>query len=378
MKWVERQRCLIDFTLSSLWRRKWKNLSLLSLYSLVVFILSSVLFFTQALRQEAGEALSTAPEMIVQRMVGGRHALIPQDYVEKIRGIRGVRAAKPRMWGYYFNMVSRTNYTLMVPDEFPHGPMDVVVGEGVARSWGSIEDDQLYFSAYDREAMLLHIAGTLDAETGLVSSDLILMSEPLFRKISGVPEGFATDIAVTIRNQRESDTIAQKIVRALPDTRPITRADILRTYAAVFDWRSGYVIVILSAAGLAFLIFAWDKATGLSAEEKSEIGILKGVGWETSDILGMKFWEGGVISVLAYVIGITGAYVHVFLSSAPLFEHALKGWSGLYPSIRLAPAVDIYSLSVLFFLSVLPYTLATLIPAWRIAVTDPDIAMRRG
>ncbi len=378
MRWLERQRYLIDFTLSSLWRRKWKNLSLVLVYSLVIFFLSSVLFFTRAIRQEAGAILAEAPEMIIQRTIAGRHSLIPETYADTIREIRGVGSVKPRLWGYYFNMVSQANYTIMVPETFPHKETEIVVGEGVLRTWGSVEGNRLYFSAYDREAVLLTVVDSFDDQTALVTSDMILMAEPMFRKICGVPEGFATDLGVRVRNRRESDTIAGKIIRALPETRVITRADIQRTYAALFDWRSGYVIVLFSGAGLAFLIFAWDRATGLSAGEKNEIGILKGVGWETGDILAMKFWEGGVISSIAFLLGVTGAYGHVFFSSGILFEHALKGWAGLYPHFRLIPSVNFYQLATLFALTVLPYTLITLVPAWKTAITDPDTVMRQG
>jgi len=52
------------------------------------------------------------------------------------------------------------------------------------------------------------------------------------------------------------------------------KEELLRTYDAVFDWRGGIVLVILAGAVFAFLIFAWDKAAALSAEEKREIGIL--------------------------------------------------------------------------------------------------------
>jgi hypothetical protein len=41
--WLERQRYLLDFTLSSLARRKGKNLALVLLYAVVVFALASVI-----------------------------------------------------------------------------------------------------------------------------------------------------------------------------------------------------------------------------------------------------------------------------------------------------------------------------------------------
>ena len=163
------------------------------------------------------------------------------------------------------------------------------------------------------------------------------MNAETFRRLTGIPEGFATDLAVTIRNPRESSTIAEKVSLVLPDTRCILREEIIRTYTALFDWRGGYTVVLLVGAFLAFLIFAWDKATGLSAEERQEIGILKGLGWDTSDILMLKFWEGSVISLTAFLLGVCAAYVHTFMASAPLFEHALKGWATLYPAFRLNP-----------------------------------------
>ena len=135
-------------------------------------------------------------------------------------------------------------------------------------------------------------------------------------------------------------------------------------------------LLILASTVISFIIFALGKATGLSAEERKEIGILKSIGWETSDVLLLKFWEGVVISLTALVVGVILAYAHVFFLSAPLFAQALKGWSMLYPRFQLVPVVDLYQLVVLFFFTVVPYTAATIIPCWRAATIDPDAAMR--
>jgi ABC-type lipoprotein release transport system permease subunit len=166
-------------------------------------------------------------------------------------------------------------------------------------------------------------------------------------------------------------------VRALPDTRPIVRDEILRTYSALFDWREGMVMVLLSGAVLAFIIVAWDKASGLSAEERREIGVLKAIGWETSDVMAMKLWEGLLVSVFAFLVGYLAAYLHVFAFSASLFAPVLKGWSVLYPQFALTPSVDGFQVFTLFFLTVFPYALATVVPVWRAAVADPDAVMRQ-
>jgi ABC-type lipoprotein release transport system permease subunit len=59
-----------------------------------------------------------------------------------------------------------------------------------------------------------------------------------------------------------------------------------------------------------------------------------------------------------------------------LFEPVLKGWSTLAPAFRLVPFIDPYLVAILFFLTVVPYTVATIIPSWRAATIDPDAVMR--
>ena len=245
---------------------------------MIVFLITSVLFFANAIRREADALLEGAPEMIIQKVIAGRHDLIPLGYAEKVKSIRGIRKVKGRSWGYYFHQASGSNYTLMATAKFPIKEDETIIGDGVLRTWGTIRENRLFFKAYDGEPITLKVVDSFSADTDLVSSDLILVTEPAFRRIFGIPAGFFTDLAASIRNLNESPTIAEKVVELLPDTRPVLREEIRRTYTSLFDWRSGYIIVLLSGAVLAFLIFAWDKATGLTAREKAEIGILKALG----------------------------------------------------------------------------------------------------
>jgi lipoprotein-releasing system permease protein len=374
--WIERHRNILDFTLSSLARRKRKNAALVSVYTLIVFLLASVVLFTYALREEASILLKDAPEMIVQRLVAGRHDLIPVNYTDRIRAIRGVSSIKERLWGYYYDPIVGANYTLMVTDDPEVSPGRIAVGEGVSRTRLAFPGDTIEFRTYEGITIELEIGKLLSSASSLVSSDLVLISDHDFRKVFGTPKDYATDLAVKVRNPRELSTIALKVAEILPDTRQILREEILRTYDAIFSWRGGILLAILLGAVLAFIIFAWDKASGLSVEEKKEIGILKAIGWETSDIIRMKFWEGLVVSLSSFLMGILLAYLHVFFTSFILFEPVLKGWSTLYPSFKVTPFIDGAQVASLFFLTVVPYTVATIIPSWRAAIVDPDSVMR--
>jgi ABC-type lipoprotein release transport system permease subunit len=334
------------------------------------------MFFSHSIRREASLVLQEAPEIVVQKLVAGRQDLIPLDYIDKIRDIRGIATIKGRLWGYYFDAAIGANYTLMVPAKEQIARGSIAIGDGVSQSRQIYKGDLLTLRGYDGRPMFYQIERIFSADSALVSSDLILMEESDFRDLFQLPEGQVTDLTLTVKNPREMTTIARKINEILPGTRPIIRDEILRTYDSVFDWRAGILIVVLFVAVLSFIIFAWDKASGLSAEERKEIGILKAIGWETSDIIMMKFWEGSVVSLSAFLLGIVLAYLHVYFTSSMLFEPVLKGWSVLYPDFKLVPFVDAYQIASLFFLTVMPYTVATILPSWRAATVDPDSVMR--
>ena len=373
---IEHHRHLLEFTLSSLLRRKGKNGALLSVYTLIIFILASVIFFTYALKREAALVLSEAPEIVVQHTLADRYQTIPIAWSEKIRTINGVISVRPRLWGYHYDTVFLANYTLTVPADNPPESGSIDIGSGISRMRSAYKGDIIAFAGHDGLPRSYSIRNILDHESQLLTSDLILISEVDYRDFSGIPTDQATDLTLRVRNPREYATIAEKITHMYPEARPIVRTEILRTYDAVFGWRSGLLIVIFSAAAITFLIFAWDKASGLSAEERREIGILKAVGWETSDILLMKFWEGIVVSLTAFLLGTILAYAHVFYTSSALFAPVLKGWSTLYPTFRLTPFIDFSQVATLFFLTVVPYTVTTVIPSWWAATIDPDAIMR--
>lgn len=373
---LARPRYLLDYALASLLRRKGRNLSLLAVYTTVVFALASVLLFGSALRREAAALLEGAPELTVQRLVAGRHDLVPHAYLEKVRGTRGVAAAEARLWGYHYDPASGANYTVVVPGADAPEAGTARLGRGVARARGLAVGDIVSFRSAQGEPVPLRVESLLDPASELLAADLILVSEADFRRWLGVPEGLYTDLTLRVRNPREVRTVAEKVTRALPDTRPVLREEVLRTYEAVFAWREGVGLLLLAGALLAFAIFAWDRASGLSAEERREIGVLKAIGWDTGDVLRMKLWEGAAVSLTAFLAGYVLAYAHVFWTGAPLLAPLLKGWAVLYPDFRLVPHVAPTEVLALFALTVVPYTAVTLVPTWRAAVADPDAVMR--
>ncbi len=374
--WIERQRALIDFSVANLGRRRGRNLGLFLAYTLLVFLLASVVLYGDALRREARLLLADAPELVVQRLTAGRHELLPAAWLEQVEGLRGVRGVEGRLWGYYFDPAVAANITLLVPSEAPPAPGQAVIGAALARARGLAVGDVLSLRGYDGKPYAFNLAGVLNADSELVSADLMQVNAADFRAFFGVDPGLYTDLALRVANPREVRRVAEKVLQRLPGARVIAREEMRRTYEAAFNWRQGVLLTFLSTLMAAFALLAWDKASGLSAEERREIGILKAVGWETGDVLRMKLWEGALVSLCAFLAGYVLAWLHVFYADAPLFTAVLKGWSVLYPRFALAPRVDVAQIATLFFLTVLPFVAATVVPVWRAATLDPDEVMR--
>jgi hypothetical protein len=250
-----------------------------------------------------------------------------------------VQKIEGRLWGYYYDSVLKANYTFMVPADREIVPGEIVVGPALERTRGLAAGNGISFRAYSGELHTFIVAEVLPHESELVSADLVLMNEADFRRFFAYPDGHYTDIALWVANPLEVRNVALKLLAALPDSRPILREEVLRTYASIFDWREGMMLALLSAAILAFGILAWEKAAGLSAEEKREIGILKAIGWETGDVIAMKFWEGFLVSLFAFLVGYVAAYVHVFHFEFTAVRAGAQGLGGALPALR-AHAAD--------------------------------------
>lgn len=391
---IDKQLNILDYALSSIWRRKLKNISVMLVFAAVIFLVASFQMVTQALTETAANVLNHAPEITIQHMSAGRQESIPLSYMQELSKILGIEKTVPRIWGYYFDEIKGANYTVMGLDttSMPFGrKLDIALEEGnfptkdqngaivIGKSIKKAKElkDRRMLSLFrpDLSLKTFTITGIFSDETDILTNDLIVMSLEDARDLFTIEEGKVTDLCVYVTNTAEITNIGKKIAELLPDTRVLTRPQIQKTYQVVFGWRSGFASVCLLAALAAFIIMAWDKASGLSPEERREISILKILGWQTADVLGLRFWESFLVATLAFIIGCSLAYIHVVFFDASLFRPVLIGWSVIHPTFQLIPTISVADLLLIFSFSVLPYLAATVIPAWRCAIVPADSAL---
>ncbi len=383
---------LLEYAINSLLRQKYKTFFVTFILTTLIFLLSSIFFITNSIKYELQSTLESLPEIIVQKINGGRHHDIDVDTLDVILQISGVSSATPRVWGYYYFENAGVNFTLVGIDEFEEQYKNshavaskkldfsrdvMLLGEGVKRVMQeSYYKEYFNFIKSNGELKKMDIGGVFAADSELESNDVIVMSKENAREILGIEAHKATDIALKVPNEDEIATIASKIKLLYPDSRVITKDDLKISYQNIFDYKSGVFLALFIISLFTFFIIIYDKLSALSSEEKREVGILKALGWRVGDVLREKFYESFIVSFFAYLFGVFLALFFVYILNAPLLQNIFTGYSQLKTSFSLPFVFDMQTLSLIFFLSVPIYVAATIFPSYRAASLDADEVMR--
>ena len=382
---VQHQLNLLDYALATIWRRKLKNCGIVLVFTIVVFLFGSLQLMTRGLTETAEEILSAAPDITIQQMSAGRQVSLDHDAGVVVKKILGVTRVEPRIWGYYFDEGSGANYTIvgMQPgDRLPplaegHYPEEgssgqVVMGRAVRTSLDLGSRRSFSFFRPDLSMKSFATVGIFSDGSQSVTADTLFMTIEDARDLFQLEPRQITDLLVFVANPREIDTIAAKIAATIPGSRVLTRSQILKTYTVIYSWRSGFGGICLLASMVAFVILAYDRASGLSREDMREMGILKILGWQVGDVMAVRFWESVVVSLVAFLFGYGLSWLHVVWLHGALFQPLMLGWSVLRPELRIVPSFLPADLLLLFSVSVLPYLAATVVPAWRSGMVRPD------
>jgi len=387
---------LIEYAINSILRQKSKNGFIVIIFATLVFLLTSIFFITNAIKYELNTTVNSLPQITLQNIKAGKSYEIDTNIVDNLLTISGVVDATPRVWGYYYFENAKVNFTIVGIDQYEQqykkslqtivnsADMDTIdssnsmlIGEGVKK----ILDKNYYLKYFNfikpnGEFKQLTIAGIFKSDIQLESNDMIIISKENAQEVLNIADTKATDIIVKVANETEVPTIKTKIQTLYPNLKIITKDDLKLSYANIFDYKSGVFLALFIICLFTFFMIIYDKSSGLTSQEKKEIGILKALGWKIDDVLKEKFYEGFILSFISYILGVTVALVFVYLFQAPLLRDIFIGYNDLKPEFALPFIFDIQSLFLVFFLSVPVYIASTIIPSWRISTLEADEVMR--
>ncbi|PID47731.1 MAG: ABC transporter permease [Proteobacteria bacterium] len=380
---------VFDFALLSINRFGWKNLSIAFIFALLVWLLSSVIFITNSLKYTLQSVAEQTSQILINKQIGGKSYPIDKQDIEPLWDMAGVSYVKGRVWGQHYLEFKKTYISLMGVSSFEEHYNDKITK--IAEILPQMDDiSYMYISKNMKDLLKIYtssenivsfeklggghervkIAGIFKDGSELFSNDVVLMNEESVRKILGVDENKFTDIIIKVENPNEVDFIAAKLTYKYPHFKLTTKSEILKDYELLFQYKSGWFLLIFIISFITFAIILYDKSSGLRSEEKKEIGILKALGWEINHIIYYKMLESLILCMGAFLLGLSLAIFFVYFLQAPALKYVFTGYSELKQDFDLPFVFNLKEFFLLFFSTVPLYMAVCIIPSWKTATRD--------
>ncbi len=375
MRFGARYLPMVIWAARDIQRQGGSSLLLFFSLSVLVFMVATVLLFTQAMDATRQALMNHAPDLVVRRIDAGGWAPLPADQaVACAEAVAGALDPTPRIWGVAMGsggpvtLVSSLRWlSRPIGDGIhPPSPGQAVVGQGI---FGDAPDGRLVL--YTPEPVSFTITGRFPENSGLVTHDLVWLSPEDARAVLGLKPGQASDLAVHLFRREEEKAIQADLAAAFPWPVRITdlSTHLVRQHTHIIQI-GGITLVAWIPAMLAMLYiiagtFAFQNA------QRHQWGLMKALGWTTENILSFQMAKALVIGGPALALGIFGAYVMVFHPpSAALLAHWVTGGQQLPALFLSAKGVPTMLIQVVAMVG-LPYLATVFLSSLRLATGDP-------
>jgi ABC-type lipoprotein release transport system permease subunit len=358
--------------------------------SFLLFVVASVLFLSSSIQKELEISLSTQADIIVQKYLGGNLVNTPAEWVDEFWELQGVRSVEGRVYGTYYYEPKEHHFLIVGIDFYDDENLayikritnnfdsdqflskkQMLIGSGVKKFFEKYAYNDYYiFRPPDRSKQKVYIYNTFVDTTKAFSNDMIIVDIQTAKTILGIASNEVKDIAIRINNQDELQTLYNKLIMAHFDTRIITKDELQRYFLSIFNYKGGVFLSLYIVVIITFMLLLYQRYSQVNRYDKKEIAILRLVGWSVNELIWLKIIENLLIVVWAYCLGVVAAIINVYYFDAPLLRDIFLGNQNLSNESYFIPAIDIASLSLLFFLFVIPFVFAILIPLWRVSNSE--------
>jgi hypothetical protein len=353
-------------------RRPGETLLLVIGLAAVIATVATPLLLGAAITAAVDDVLRGGPALVVRKVDGGGWEPMPVGpALTAAVGVPGVISAAPRLWGVVGG---------------PSGPLTVVGLDGEALSrWKSLlpvpppasgqavagpsaapfPGERLRLTG--RRSRSFRVTGILKPEAGAAVADVVVLEDGDARYLLGVPEGFASDLALEVFHEEEAEALKADLAEAFPWPVDITtRGETRERYHGGLSARSGLAAAaaLPAVVALALLVTA---ASVSGFRRRTETALLKALGWTMGDVVALRMLYAGWVAAGGAALGGAAAWVLVFLPGAQWASAMLLGWKGDPPGLYLQPAEAPALLAVVVALVLVPYLAAVLWPALQVA-----------
>lgn len=389
---------LVNYSLSCIKRYRIRTFVILISLVTATALISSMLFIKDGISRDGQISLKYAPDITVQAIQNGRQTFINTSYIPLIQPTLGVKTVIDRIWGYG-NIGNTLVVIVGIDTETPIINLDsaypiesgtfleadqdstVVMGKAVADLLGAKVGNVLSLISESNQVHKFKIVGVFNTESGIYNSDTILMTKTDARLFFDVPEGKATDLLIYTEEidpqfYRTQVNFIARETSELPNVRVLTKDIIASAQEVTYGSKSGYFSIMWILVLIAVAIVAFNQTVVVGHESKFEIGLLKALGFSTSDIIQIRLIEGTVLGFLAGSIGLIVGILFDSVLNAPVLKDFILGWATLYPAFPVPLLISAETVFLTYVISIVPLLFAIVIPSWLNATVDPDISMR--
>lgn len=255
-------------------------------------------------------ALETAPALVIRRVDPTGWRPIPLSAVKTVAAIPGATGVRPRIWGRVpssSGAVTALAWAAAAESDARGVPAPaagtVVTGSGLPA------EGPLRLFGTDGSAEVFTITGAIPCET---AGALVIMSGPDARRLLGIPDGHATDLAVTVFHDEEIAALTADVIAALPFAVNIDdRNAAAGRYRLATARRGGRQVAMYFPAILTLVLLAVVNMRRTLAGARAT-ALLRAVGWSSADIHRRDLYAAIWITVPAVTAGAVTAAAILF------------------------------------------------------------------
>ncbi|NLE44314.1 MAG: FtsX-like permease family protein [Chloroflexi bacterium] len=304
--------------------------------------------------------------------IPGVSAVSPQLYLATLRG--ATCCSVPEMFLIAYE--PETDFTLR-PWLEEHLDGGLSLGQAVGGAFVYLPADQENILIYGYPVDLV---GTLDATgTGLDQSmfftfetarEIARLSPMQAVQVLVIPQDSVSSALVRIESTADSEQVAAEIAASVPNVTPMESASLFKSQRAQILMLSRSIVVLLGIVWLMAIALIAVVFSIAANERRRQIGVMRALGATRRDVLVSLMAEGAALASAGGFTGGAVAAFGVFLFRNLITE--LMGGPFFFPSIPgvLLRVIEVLGITLVTVLA------AAFVPALRISLTDPAIAMR--
>lgn len=360
-------RNFINYAVVLLFKDKKDHLFSFCLFTLIIFVLSSVLFISSSIQHDLISLVKDRSSIVVSAFRAGKNDLMHPGYIYDISKIDGVADVRGVVDGEYYFVQKRVWFHLYEDDSLKEDEM--IVGEGVKAAMNELYYEGSFNFLTEERMIPVKILKTMPKQSGLITNNAIFLHPNTLRAILNLKDEEYTKLYVDVPNSDEISQVALKIENLYPNSFAISIEDEVANIRHLYYYKGGIFMSIYVSVMLIFFVLLKNQISLAYGSKKREIAILRSIGFSIKEIIFLKFIQNFIVSVSAFLLGVMLAYLFVFVLNAPFLKGIFLG-DELLNFTNFTPILEFDKLFLIFVFGVIPFLAFVLIPSWRVACGD--------